>query len=95
MRTKKNLRHGANFIVTSPEVSSIIESINGFKAWFKHNKLHNETGPAAIYPDGKKDYYINGFSIQPYKILYPHIIHNEINFNDKNLYINYIKDMFS
>lgn len=28
---KRSLRHGANFIVTSPEVSSIIESINGFK----------------------------------------------------------------
>ncbi len=28
---KRSLRHGANFIVTSPEISSIIESINGFK----------------------------------------------------------------
>lgn len=28
---KRSLRHGANFIVCSPEISSIIESINGFK----------------------------------------------------------------
>lgn len=28
---KRSLRHGANFIVTSPEISSIIESVNGFK----------------------------------------------------------------
>jgi Major capsid protein Gp23 len=28
---KRSLRHGANFIVTSPEISSVIESINGFK----------------------------------------------------------------
>jgi len=28
---KRSLRHGANFIVTSPEVSSIVESMNGFK----------------------------------------------------------------
>lgn len=28
---KRSLRHGANFIVTSPEISTVIESINGFK----------------------------------------------------------------
>lgn len=28
---KRSLRHGANFLVTSPEISSVIESINGFK----------------------------------------------------------------
>ena len=28
---KRSLRHGANFIVTSPEACSVIESINGFK----------------------------------------------------------------
>lgn len=28
---KRSLRHGANFLVTSPEVSTILESINGWK----------------------------------------------------------------
>lgn len=28
---KRSLRHGANFIVTSPEISSVLESINGWK----------------------------------------------------------------
>ena len=26
----------------------------------EHGKLHNENGPAVVWPDGGKDYYING-----------------------------------
>lgn len=33
----------------------------GIKAWFNsNNELHNEDGPAIIYPNGDKAWYLNG-----------------------------------
>jgi len=37
------------------------KSTDGIIRYIKDNKLHNTEGPAVIYPDGKEEYYINGF----------------------------------
>jgi hypothetical protein len=33
---------------------------NGAKIWCKENRWHRETGPALIYPSGRKEYYFEG-----------------------------------
>lgn len=37
------------------------KSPDGTIRYVKDNKLHNAEGPALIHPDGKEEYYINGF----------------------------------
>jgi hypothetical protein len=34
---------------------------DGTVRFIKDGKLHNTDGPALIYPDGKEEYYLNGF----------------------------------
>jgi len=36
-----------------------IESIYGYKAWYKNGKIHSEDGPAVIYADGSKSWQLN------------------------------------
>ena len=36
-------------------------SPDGTIRYVKDNKLHNSEGPALIHPDGKEEYYLNGF----------------------------------
>jgi len=36
-------------------------STDGTVRYMKDGKLHNWEGPAVIHPNGKKEYYINGF----------------------------------
>ena len=38
-----------------------ITSPDGAIRYIKDGKLHNADGPAVVYPDGKEEYYINGF----------------------------------
>ena len=38
-----------------------ITSPDGAIRYIKDGKLHNSDGPAVVYPDGKEEYYINGF----------------------------------
>lgn len=38
-------------------------NINGVKETRLNNQLHNETGPARIYPDGTEEYYLYGKKI--------------------------------
>jgi hypothetical protein len=38
----------------------MIECDNGDKVWYKYGKLHREDGPAVIYSNGRKEYYLNG-----------------------------------
>lgn len=33
---------------------------NGYRAWYKNDKLHNSEGPAVVYPDGRIRYYVDG-----------------------------------
>jgi hypothetical protein len=33
---------------------------NGVQRWHKNNMMHNIYGPAAIFPDGRVAYYIEG-----------------------------------
>lgn len=33
---------------------------NGILSYYKHGVLHREDGPAITYPDGRKQWYING-----------------------------------
>lgn len=35
-------------------------SKNGIKYWYQNRKLHRIDGPAIEYPDGTKEWYING-----------------------------------
>jgi hypothetical protein len=37
------------------------KSPDGTIRYVKDNKLHNSEGPALIHPDGKEEYYLNGF----------------------------------
>ena len=52
---KKTLRQG--FIVDK----------HGVQRWYKDDFMHNLNGPAAVFPDGRVAYYINGTRI-PRKI---------------------------
>ena len=36
-------------------------STEGVVRYMKDGKLHNWEGPAVIHPDGKEEYYLNGF----------------------------------
>lgn len=36
------------------------EYIEGYKAWYKHGKLHREDGPAVIRNNGEEHYYKDG-----------------------------------
>lgn len=40
-----------------------IEWANGDKQWWRHGELHREDGPAIVYADGKKEWYLED---QPY-----------------------------
>ena len=33
---------------------------HGVQRWYKDDFMHNERGPAAIFPDGRVAYYLNG-----------------------------------
>ena len=37
------------------------KSPDGTVRYIKDGKLHNAEGPALIHPDGKEEYYLNGF----------------------------------
>ena len=39
------------------------KSPDGTIRYVKEGKLHNAEGPALIHPDGKEEYYLNGFSL--------------------------------
>lgn len=41
-----------------------IDRANGIKEWYKGGVLHNEDGPAKIYPGGKEEYWYNGKKIE-------------------------------
>jgi antitoxin component YwqK of YwqJK toxin-antitoxin module len=38
-----------------------VNSPDGSTRYVKDGKLHNSAGPALIHPDGKEEYYLNGF----------------------------------
>ena len=38
----------------------VVVNERGTTSWYHNNKLHNETGPAIVYADGSKEWYING-----------------------------------
>jgi hypothetical protein len=38
-----------------------VKSSDGSVRYVKDGKLHNADGPALIHPDGKEEYYLNGF----------------------------------
>jgi hypothetical protein len=38
-----------------------LKSPDGTIRYIRDNKLHNSEGPALIHPDGKEEYYLNGF----------------------------------
>ena len=40
-----------------------LKSPDGTIRYIKDNKLHNAEGPALIHPNGKEEYYINGFQL--------------------------------
>jgi len=40
-----------------------LKSPDGTIRYIKDNKLHNTEGPALIHPNGKEEYYINGFQL--------------------------------
>lgn len=41
-----------------------ITDANGVQFWYKDGSLHNEEGPAVIYPDGTKEYWLNGIEVK-------------------------------
>ena len=38
-----------------------LKSPDGTIRYIRDGKLHNAEGPALIHPDGKEEYYLNGF----------------------------------
>jgi hypothetical protein len=40
-----------------------VELKDGTLGWFHHGKQHRETGPAVIYPDGREEWWMNGFRL--------------------------------
>ncbi len=49
---KKGLNHR--------EDGPAIEGLLNYKAWYKNGLLHREDGPAIQYPNGDKEYWVNG-----------------------------------
>lgn len=43
-------------------ITKILKSPDGTIRHIRDNKLHNSEGPTLIHPDGKEEYYINGFA---------------------------------
>jgi len=42
-------------------ITKCLKSSDGTIRYIRDGKLHNSEGPAVIYPNGKEEYYINGF----------------------------------
>jgi hypothetical protein len=34
---------------------------DGTKLWYRHDRLHRDDGPAVERPDGRKEYWLNGY----------------------------------
>jgi len=54
------LPDGTLFQDLKGEIGPVIIDNNNTQAWFKTYKMHRLDGPARIYADGSKDYFING-----------------------------------
>ena len=48
-------------MTTKYEFTKKLKKADGTVAYVWEGKLHNWEGPALITPEGKKEYYINGF----------------------------------
>lgn len=47
--------------MTNTSIVKRFKSSDGTIRFIKDGKLHNSEGPALIHPDGKEEYYLNGF----------------------------------
>ena len=45
---------------TPTNFTGIVEFSSGEKRWYLNGKLHNDQGPAVVYPNGEKRWFLNG-----------------------------------
>ena len=51
-------KHGTN--IEHREAGAARICIDGYKSWYQEDKRHREVGPAVIYYNGSKGYWIDG-----------------------------------
>lgn len=42
-----------------------VSLISGYEAWYINGKLHREDGPAIIWPDGRRECWLDGIDVTP------------------------------
>ena len=50
------------------DTPALINNI-GNKYWMKHGMLHRETGPAVIYQNGHRLYYLDGIEVEKFEFV--------------------------
>jgi hypothetical protein len=38
--------------------------VNGTEKWYRHGLRHRDDGPAAIYPDGRRIWFVDGVKVR-------------------------------